>query len=81
MRHAAVIGILTAVIGVVACSKADPYGDMAADPADLAQASSATCSSKIDGKDPNALKVCTGTKGTKGRCAPKAYLGTFKDTF
>jgi hypothetical protein len=75
------------VLVLVACTNADPYGDMPKGPdarQDTAQAA-ATCAAgggggDLAGADPTTLKECKGTKA-KGRCVPGAALGSFKGTF
>jgi hypothetical protein len=42
---------------------------------------SAASSQAIAGADPSGFPVCTGTKGTSGRCVPTSALGRFSDQF
>jgi hypothetical protein len=73
--------------GLIACSTADPYGDLPQVPPSSQDqsASTAGCSADagkpVEGTDPTKLKECTGTKGTKGRCVPGTSLGNFNGKF
>jgi hypothetical protein len=84
MRSTVLLAIFGMAVGIIACSEADPYGDlgdMGAKKTDKTE-SAATCSAGMAGADPESLKACTGTKtGSKGRCVPKSTLGSFSDTF
>ena len=80
--------VFFALLGValVACSAADPYGDLPANPAAVTAngTSPKNCGAGgggqgLQGADPSILKQCTGTKGTPGRCVPTSVLGSFAD--
>ncbi|MBX3234341.1 MAG: hypothetical protein KIT84_21750 [Labilithrix sp.] len=63
------------VLGVGACGEVDPEGDLSEQIAAVANTNDgATCTEPNDGQDPKILKVCTGTKGSKGRCVPDLFL-------
>src|SRR5262245_5146578 len=76
---------LLAVLGVVACSTADPFGDLPPRPP-TSQASAQSCKAgasaqAVEGADPTKLKECKGTKGTHGRCVPGVALGNLNGKF
>lgn len=83
MRGVLTAGAVALFVSHIACAKVDPYGDLSQDI--KAQTSAATpdpCPPSMSGMpDITILTACTGTKGSKGRCAPKVILGSFADTF
>lgn len=83
MRGVLVAGAVTLFVSLIACAKVDPFGDLSQDiKVEAATTTAPTCPPAMSGMaDVSILTACTGTKGSKGRCAPKVILGAFADTF
>jgi hypothetical protein len=75
--------VLALTVGALACV-ADPYGDLPPSPAPTeGSATTTSCSPTppVQSADASTLPVCTGTKGTKGRCLEASALGATSERF
>lgn len=82
MRTLVVTVGVASLVGLFACEKVDPYGDLSEDVTFETTETAPLCPGSMAGmSDPTILTACTGTKGSKGRCVPKLLLGTLADTF